>query len=181
MQQSASEKYAVGEYERRFLLSAVPPEANNPRRIADRYLDNTRLRLRAVTTNDANGGGNVLKLGHKRRVNDDDPTQIMCTSLYLDEAEFTSLSALPARPLEKTRWAINIDGQPCSVDEFAGDLEGLILLEVDMHDPARLNSFAPPPWAGTEITYDETFTGGQLAGRSFADVENLVRQLLSAD
>lgn len=178
MQQGTSEKYAVGEYERRFLVDAVPAGVSNPRHIVDRYIDNTRMRLRSVASAE---GDPVLKLGHKRRVKDDDPTQIMCTSMYLEISEFDALSDLSSRPLTKTRWAIDVDGTSCSVDEFTGDLAGLVMLEVDLHDPASLERFTPPSWAGPEVTYDETFTGGQLAGRRFEEIASVVDRLVTAD
>ena len=165
-------KYAVGEYERRFLLDAVPPGATNPRRIVDRYLDGTRLRLRTV---EAPGADTDRKLGHKRRAVADDPTAILHTSMYLDDAEYGVLATLPARRLVKTRWAITLaDGGrgpvTGSVNVFEDDLDGLILLEVDLGAPDLLWAFEPPPWAGREVSQDEAFTGGELAGRSFADL-----------
>ena len=165
----ATEKYAVGEYERRFLLDDVPGAATNPRRIIDRYIVNTRLRLRTV---DGPDGAVVRKLGQKRRVRTDDPRAIMCTSVYLDEAEFDLLAGLPARTLIKTRWAVDVAGHTCAIDVFESALAGLILLEVAVHDPARLDEFAVPAWVGPEVTDDESFTGGELAGRSLHDLRD---------
>lgn len=161
------EKYSVGEYEQRFLLNEVPGGATNPRHIVDLYVENTRLRLRSV---DEPGVETDRKLCHKRRVDDGDPTAIMHTSLYLDEAEFGVLSALPARRLVKTRWTVDVDGQQCSVNVFEEALAGLILLEADVGDPTLLDRFVPPEWAGPEVTADEAFAGGRLAGASFADL-----------
>lgn len=110
--------------------------------------------------------GDVLqrKLGHKRRHAEDDPTAVWHTSLYLDKAEFELLSTLPGRTLTKTRWIVDIEGRPGAVDVFAGNLAGLILLEVDPGERARLTSFNPPAWAGPEVSDDEAFTGSSLAG-----------------
>jgi CYTH domain-containing protein len=155
-----TEKYAVAECERRFLLDAVPVEASNPRRISDVYIDGTRLRVRSLATPD----GVVLerKLGHKRREGPD-PTLLWHTSLYLDEAEYELLSSLPGRALAKTRWTIQLEDRLGSVDVYAGALAGLLMLEVDLGDRAQLDAFEPPEWAGKEVTYDGTFTGGSLA------------------
>jgi hypothetical protein len=161
----ANAKYAVGEYERRFLLDGIPPGATSPRRIVDRYIDGTRLRLRTV---EHPGGDPDRKLGHKRRVDEGDPTAILHTSLYLDEVELDVLATLPARELVKTRWAVEAAGWACSVDAFEGPLIGLILLEVDVGNAALLDRFAPPPWAGPEVTLDEALTGGRLAGATLA-------------
>ena len=161
------EKYSVGEYERRFLLDALPPGATDPRRIVDLYLEGTRLRLRTVERPDA---GTERKLGHKRRLAADDPRAILHTSMYLDENEHRALAALPARRLVKIRWAVEVDGRQGSANVFQESLEGLILLEVDLGDPSLLDGFVPPAWAGAEVTEDEAFTGGQLAGRSFDEL-----------
>ncbi|MEM9565521.1 MAG: hypothetical protein AAGA93_23060 [Actinomycetota bacterium] len=161
------EKYAVGEYERRFLLDDIPAGATDPRRIVDRYIDDTRLRLRTV---EQAGAETERKLGHKRRLSTSDPTAIMHTSLYLDDDEFRTLATLPARRLVKTRLAITVDGTPCSVNVFDESLTGLILMEVDLGDPSLLDGFVPPPWAGADVSGDEAFTGGGLAGKSLDDL-----------
>lgn len=163
----ANDKYSVGEYERRFLLDTVPSDAMSPRPIVDHYVDDTRLRLRTVGRSN---GPDTHKLGHKRRVDNDDPTAILHTSLYLTEAEYGVLARLPGRRLAKTRWKVDLDGQAAAVDVFAEGLAGLVILEVDLGDPAGLAAFTPPPWAGPEITHDEAFTGGQLAGGTFVDL-----------
>jgi len=53
-------KYAVMERERRFLVSKLPDVAHQRRRIMDRYVTGTRLRLREVVTED---GTVTRKLG----------------------------------------------------------------------------------------------------------------------
>ena len=171
-------KYSAGEYERRFLLQEIPPGAANPRRIHDRYLTGTRLRLRLTENPD----GQLLerKLGHKRRVADDDPTAVMHTSLYLDRGEFELLAALPGRDLVKVRWAVDLDGEAGSVDVFEGDLLGLVMLEVDLKSATRLTGFSPPAWAGPEVTQDEAFTGGVLSMLLPADLDQAVTRLVGS-
>lgn len=162
------EKYAVGEYERRFLLAHRPRGMVDPRAIVDEYINDTRLRLRTVDWHDT--GQHDQKLGHKRRLVDGDPTAIMCTSLYLDDDEVAVLSLLPSRRLAKTRWRLNIGAVVASVDVFEESLEGLILMEVDLGDPTLLEEFTPPSWVGPDVTRTERFTGGELAGLSFQDL-----------
>ncbi len=153
-------KYAVVEHERRWLLAEVPEGARDPRRVTDRYLDGTRLRLRLVETPD----GEVLqrKLGHKRRVDPGSPAAVMHTSLYLDESEWEALSVLPGRVLVKTRWLLDVCDWLAAVDVYD---DGLILLEIDFGSEDAMRSFRPPSWLGEEVTQDEAFTGGRLAGR----------------
>lgn len=166
------EKYSVGEYERRFLLPDLPAAVSNPRRISDLYIEGTRLRVRTLATPE----GVVLqrKLGHKRRMAEDDPTAVWHTSLYLDEAEYELLSSLPGRMLTKTRWTIDVDGQLETVDVFESDLAGLVILEVNLGHFDDLHAFNPPAWAGAEVTNDESFTGGSLAGLSADELEEIL-------
>lgn len=161
-------KYAIGEYERRFLLDELPPGVTNPRPIVDHYLDGTRLRLR---TTDLGDGTIERKLGQKRRLADDDPTAILHTTIYLGDPEFEALSTLPGRELRKTRWAIDVGDGTGSVDVFEGPLDGLIVLEVDLGRPDGLDRFEPPVWAGPEVSRVEAFSGGWLAGRALADLQ----------
>ena len=172
------ETYSSGEYERRFLLREIPAGAADPRRIRDRYLTGTRLRLRLVES----PGGQLLerKLGHKRRVVDDDPTAVMHTSLYLDRDEFELLAALPGQDLVKVRWAIDLYGEDGLVDVFEGDLLGLVMLEVDLKSANRLAGFSPPDWAGPEVTHDEAFNGGVLSTLLPADLAQAVTRLVGS-
>jgi hypothetical protein len=62
---AVSLKYAVVERERRYLVSSLPGVADERRRIVDRHVNGTRLRLREVVTED---GVVTRKLGHKVRL-----------------------------------------------------------------------------------------------------------------
>lgn len=47
-----------------------------------------------------------------------------------------------------------------SVDEFKGELAGLILAEAEFENDEALASFAIPPFAVREVTDDPEYTGG---------------------
>lgn len=143
-----SPKYAHLEDEQRYVVRALPDGASSPRLIEDRYLRATRLRLRRVTGQ----GATTLKLGHKVRLDPSVPSAVWHTTCYLDDAEFALLAALPAATLEKRRWALGAG----SADEFLGVLEGLVLLEGER--PFH------PGIPAVEVTDDERFSGGALAG-----------------
>lgn len=154
-------RYARLEDERRFLVATVPDEAASPRRIEDRYVTGTRLRLRRVTDEDRS----VRKLGHKVRCEEGRPSAVWHTTLYLDEAEFATLAGLEARTLVKRRWSLP---RGASADEFLGTLEGLVLVEGER--PFEL----PPP--AIEVTDDERFCGGALAGLDASGAAALVAE-----
>ena len=153
-------KYAHVERERRWLLMRVPELPHDPRtwHIVDRYLRGTRLRLREVSEPD---GTVVRKLGQKVRLGDD-TREVAHTSLYLDEAEWAMLAALPADVLTKTRTFVALGTASIAFDAFEGPLAGLVLAEVDSGDgeavdlPAEYGPF-------DEVTDDEAFTGAALA------------------
>ena len=143
-------KYAHLEDEQRFVLPSLPEGSHAPRMIADRYVLGTRLRVRTQT--DEAADVTIAKLGHKVRRESSHPSAVWHTTIYLDDAEHDMLGALPARVLAKRRWTV---AGGCA-DEFLGHLEGLILFE----GPRPV--VAPGP--AVEVTDDERFTGGALAG-----------------
>ena len=148
-------KYAVVESERRFLLRSLPAGVERTTEITDRYLTGTRMRLREMVGSD---GVVVRKLGHKVRLTDG-PARIACTSLYLDDAEWAVLAALPATVLRKRRHHVHLGGHQLAVDELA---DGTLLAELDGGDqpvtdlPAGLDVVR-------EVTDDEAWTGASLS------------------
>lgn len=152
---SVSLKYAVVERERRFLLGSLPEDVVETREIVDRYVEGTRLRLREVRSPD---GTVVRKLGHKVRLGEG-PAAVACTSLYLDDAEWTVLSALPARLLRKRRHVVRRDGLTVAVDEHE---DGTLVAEIDDGDSP---SVVVPAWLDVvaDVSDDERWTGAALA------------------
>lgn len=178
-----TEKYAQLEHECRYLLAAAPPRPDrDARTIRDRYLRGTRLRLREVT----GASGVSRKLGHKIRLDGTGPGRIAHTSLYLDEAEFALLATLPADELTKTRTllpATTLAGAESlvAIDVFSGRLAGLVLAELDLAelDLAELDAIGPsvlPFDPVVEVSSDERFTGGALAGTSSAQLARLLAE-----
>jgi CYTH domain-containing protein len=144
-------KYARFEDERRFLVDAAPPLPADGWRIHDRYVDGTRLRLRSMERLDS--GERILKLGQKLPT--DDPERVALTTIYLSEAEYDVLAALPAAELRKTRFRV----APFVVDVFEGRHAGLVLAEVAPDELDR----PLPDWIVREVTHELAYTGGALA------------------
>lgn len=124
--------------------------------LVDRYIRGTHLRLRRVTTDDTV----VVKLAQKIRVSDADPERVMLTNLYLSADEHETLAALPADVIAKTRWAATWAGTGLAVDEFHGQLSGLVLAETELGPDDQL--------LGLPAFADETSptTTASRAGRS---------------
>lgn len=163
---SPSLKYAHLERERRFLLAAVPDhlEAERTSSIRDRYLSQTRLRLRLV---ERTGMPPAWKLGQKVRAHESSPALLAHTTVYLNAAEAAALLTLPGAELTKTRGILSHQGHQVAVDVFHGHLDGLVLAEVDLGEGRPMPETLPVvPVA--EVTDDERFTGGALAVTSTA-------------
>ena len=136
-------------------MAKLPDVAHERRRIVDRYITGTRLRLREVVSEN---GALTRKLGHKVRLGEG-PYEIACTSLYLDDAEWDVLCALPAKTLTKVRHLVTRGGVTVAIDELE---DGTLLAEIDDQDGAPVPI---PGWLDVlrDVTDDEKWTGAQLA------------------
>jgi CYTH domain-containing protein len=158
---TAEPKYARIERERRFLLREFPGDAAvvRTRRIVDRYLDGTSLRLREQHED---GGRVIFKFTQKAPARASGARQGLITTMYLSESEFHLLARLPARTLSKTRHSV----PPFGIDVFEGALEGLVLAEAEFDSADAAGTLAFPAFALREVSDDDRFTGGQLVRAS---------------
>lgn len=156
-----SQKYARIERERRFILDRFPAETNaiGVRRITDRYIERTRLRLRHQVDD---RGPTTFKLTQKIPSQAAGAQQGFLTTMYLTAEEFQVFAGLPAKQLQKTRYRV----PPFGIDVFEGSLGGLILVEAEFESAADAESFTPPPFVVREVSGDVRFTGGRLAQAS---------------
>lgn len=77
------------------------------------------------------------------------------------------LDVLCQRPLiEKTRFAVEVDGIGWEVDVFEGANDGLVMAEVELESEAQ--QLALPPWAGREVTGDARYFNAALAERPYS-------------
>jgi len=150
-------KYARIERERRFLLAGPPPPAVTARRrITDRYLPGTRLRLRRIDYPDS--GECEFKFTQKVPAGQPGFIQGLITNTYLSAAEYELLASLPAAVLSKTRLSV----PPLSIDVFEPPLHGLIMADIEFSTDSEAQAFLPPPAAIAEVADDPRFTGGSL-------------------
>jgi CYTH domain-containing protein len=171
-------KYARFELERRFLVGR-PPEGiaeDQGWRISDRYIKNTRLRLRRMEP--IHGGEVVFKLGQKDVPSPSDFSRMTITNIYLSAREYAVLAELEALELHKRRHPIAHDDRIFSVDVFDAHLTGLVLAEVGFETSDEMGRpFDLPPWVIREVSNDIRFTGGALAGLTEDQAAELIRQI----
>jgi CYTH domain-containing protein len=161
----AGHKYARIERERRFLLEYFPSNANvvRVRRIVDRYIDGTALRLRQQSED---RGPIIFKLTQKIPARSSGAQQGFITSIYLTEDEYCVLAQLSAKTLSKTRHSV----PPFGIDVFEGTLKGLLLAEAEFDSAAAANALAIPCFISQEVSDVDRFTGGRLASASRQDI-----------
>ncbi len=164
-------KFARIERERRFLLDQFPKEANavRVRRIVDRYIDGTRVRLREQRED---GSPTIYKLTQKIPARGSEAQQGLITTIYLTADEFFVFAGLSAKRLSKSRYSV----PPFGVDVFEGELEGLLLAEAEFDSAADADALTLPSFIFKEVSADERFTGGQLARASRVDVQSWVSE-----
>jgi CYTH domain-containing protein len=164
-------RYARIERERRFLLRGRPfaqPSVGRPsvrvRRITDRYIEGTNLRLREQKDE---SGPPAFKLTQKIPAPGSAAQQGYITTMYLDRDTHERLSQLSAKVLAKTRYSV----PPFGIDVFEGVLEGLVLAEAEFDSEAEADALAIPDFIAHEVSSDARFTGGYLVHASRRDLE----------
>ena len=75
-----------------------------------------------------------------------------------DAIEMMALCEPPI--IEKTRYIVMHEGNRWEVDEFHGDLQGLVIAELEIPDEEY--RFALPPFVGQEVTGDPRYYNARL-------------------
>ena len=97
-------------------------------------------------------------------------------SVALTEVEFLALTDGKARRVEKSRcWGV-IDGYRLEVDIFKGRLKGLVLIEVEFPNRNAMRKFSMPTFCLADVTQEDFIAGGLLAGRSFGDIADKLKE-----
>jgi len=144
------------EIERKFLLSKPPDlEGTESDEISQGYLalgfeGEVRLRRR----------GKKLVLTAKRGsgIARDE------AEVELDQADFDRLWPLTeGRRLHKRRHLITQNELKVEVDVYEGELEGLVVAEIEFPSEEEARAFEPLDWIGEEVTGDERYLNETLA------------------
>jgi adenylate cyclase len=84
----------------------------------------------------------------------------------LDPSQFEALWPLTETlRVSKRRYVVPLEGTDLTaeVDVFAGDLDGLVVVEVEFPTQAQSTAFDPPDWFGREVTGDARYSTAALA------------------
>jgi adenylate cyclase len=82
----------------------------------------------------------------------------------LDRAGFDELWSLTeGRRLRKRRHVMSHGDLKIEIDVYAGDLEGLVVAEIEFVSEEEAKEFEPPGWLGEEVTGDHRYLNETLA------------------
>ena len=145
------------EIERKFLLDGPPSiiDGRNPTRIEQGYLAitaDTEVRVRS------RAGEHVLTVKGGRGLSRREVTVALTPEQFEELWEMTA-----GRRLTKSRWVIPQGDVELEIDVFDGDLEGLVVAEVEFPSEEAGAAFVPPDWFGREVTDDGAYRNAALA------------------
>jgi CYTH domain-containing protein len=84
--------------------------------------------------------------------------------LGLDRERFEALWPLTeGRRVAKTRYVLPHGDLEVELDVYAGDLEGLLVAEVEFPDEETADAFEAPDWFGAEVTGEHEYLNETLA------------------
>jgi adenylate cyclase len=145
------------EIERKFLVDELPGDLDwhDERALRQGYValdGDTEVRVR---DDDGSWRLTIKHGGGGRRVEED---------MEVDARRGEALWELTeGRRVEKRRRRMAYGSAMLEIDEYEGDLRGLLVAEVEFDDEAASDAFTPPDWFGSEVTEDGRYKNRALA------------------
>ena len=169
------------EMRRVFLIKDLPApltRASRHLQIFDNYIENTRLRLRSIRRPETKEWTWILQ----QRFPQKDLSNWKIAEIYLNETEHAAFEMFEGRQIKKNeriqtneirknRYFYDSSDKHLEIDLFLGELWGLITAKIYFETAAEMQAFENPPFAVLEVTHNEFFTGENLIGKTFADVQ----------
>ncbi|MGI8786395.1 MAG: hypothetical protein ACR2HG_01355 [Pyrinomonadaceae bacterium] len=170
------------ELRRVFIIENLPApltRASRHLQIFDNYIENTRLRLRSIRVPEIKEWMWILQ----QRESLEDLSQWEISEIHLNETEHRAFEIFEGREvrknervqtneIRKNRYFYDSGGKQLEIDLFLGELWGLVLARICFDSAKEMQAFENPSFAVLEVTDSEFFIGGNLVGKTFADVQN---------
>ena len=84
--------------------------------------------------------------------------------IEIDRGRFEALWPITeGARVSKTRYTFEQGGRRVEVDLYGGELEGLVVAEVEFDSERDAEGFEPLPWMGVEVTDDPAYKNESLA------------------
>lgn len=138
--------------------------------IEDSYfpLQHPRLRLRRK--------GDEYNLIRKSMIMQGDASQHKEEKITLNKHHYDALKEIEGEGLQKRRYFFPYNNYVAEIDVFLGVLEGLVLVEFEFKDKIILDNFDMPEFCLIDVTQDRLIAGGNLAGKSYQDIEKNLKK-----
>jgi CYTH domain-containing protein len=150
------------EIERKFKVKKLPLELLediDPLELTQTYLqakDGEEVRVRAINNS-------TFIMTMKRATNSANVREEIECELTPEEYR-AYLKLQIGTQIQKRRYKIPGDnGLTYELDVYQGDLEGLMVVEVEFPTEEMANSFVKPDWFGNEVTSDKRYKNASLA------------------
>jgi CYTH domain-containing protein len=163
------DKTAKTELQRIFLIENLPEpltRASAHLQLFDNYIENTRLRLRAIRVPETKEWTCILQ--QRSPVRDG---EIKIAEIYLNDEEYAVFERFEGREIRKNRYFHEFDEKQIAFDVFIGSLWGLNMAKVDFDSVEEMNGYDPPRFMIFEVTNDPFFADENLVGKKFVDVQ----------
>jgi CYTH domain-containing protein len=160
----------MDEFELTYLVKYFPAnfEKSLKKELLDIYIpsssDHPSLRIRK--------SGEKYEITKKEPAKEGDASHQIEMTITLTPAEHKELAELKGKRIEKTRYYYHHNGFIFEVDVFGGDLQGLVLADVEFGSAEKKLKFEMPSWFLVEVTQEKFLAGGMLCGKRYSDIEN---------
>ena len=157
------------EIERKFIVTSQPAEMQSGKSILQGYL-----------AHDEHMEVRVRKYGNKHFLTVKEGFGLMRreTEVEISSKQFQALwPSTEGRRLEKIRSLVNHGAYQVEVDQYLGDLEPLLIAEVEFSSVEESESFEKPNFLGEEVTEDEAYRNLSLAIHGIPDGPSLDYQI----
>ncbi|HAN08987.1 MAG TPA: adenylate cyclase [Clostridiales bacterium] len=115
--------------------------------------------------------GNKYEITKKKRIDENDASIREEGTLKLTKDEFDTLKMIDGKKVIKERYNYMYNGKIAEIDIFNGELEGLVLVDIEFETPEEKNAFIIPDFCLADVSQEEFTAGGMLAGKSYSDIE----------
>ena len=162
------------ELEKTYLLKNIPFDIDQYpyKELIDHYIpfdsEHPKLRLRKRWE--------FYEITKKTLIHEGDSSQQQEQTIELSKAEYQALADLPNKLIHKKRYYVPYKEIMLEIDVFQGDLDGLILMDVEFTDKKVMNGFEKPNFCLADVTQNSLFAGWMLCWKTFASLYSLIKQ-----
>jgi adenylate cyclase len=162
------------ELERTFLAKYVPQgiASFQCKEIIDIYIPKSSrhpvLRLRK--------SGERYEITKKEPVKEGDASHMNEQTITLAREEFDALKRVHGKVIHKFRHNYPFGPHNAEIDVFQEDLEGLVIIDFEFNSIEEKDAFKMPEFCLAEVTQDEDLAGGMLCGKSYEEIEPILKK-----